>query len=270
MNDTIPKIIHQLWLQTEKYVPKKYQLDTIRTRNLNKDFKYMFWDEIKILNLIKNNPEYMEKYYSFPYMHQKIDFAKYIILYTFGGIFIDMDAYCIKSLNGLYDMVQHFDVVLSYINAGFVSNIFMCEETKCVNNGNIMCKPRADFIKYLIDEIILIKECNFYDLKMTCIFKTTGPTLLNKLLRNYNGPSKIRVLDPEYIEPCMMDMCDVTKNTYIKHEHAASWSNEPFKSIGYVYIHYEFHFWCLIISLIIVIIICCIFFKYQNNYAITK
>ena len=32
-------------------------------------------------------------------MIQKIDFAKYAILYTYGGIYMDMDVECFKSLN---------------------------------------------------------------------------------------------------------------------------------------------------------------------------
>lgn len=169
-----------------------------------------------------------------------------------------MDAYCIKSLDGLYDYVQQFDVVLSYLNTSIVSNFITCGSTKCVNTGNILCKPNADFMKYAINEIISNNACNFYNLKFMCISKITGPTFINNLLRKYNGPSVIKLLDAEYMEPCTMDLCDVTKNTYIKHIHATSWIDEPFKTMGHIYIRYEYMIWCSSILIIFIVIILCI------------
>ncbi len=35
-------------------------------------------------------------------MIQKIDFAKYCIIYTYGGVYVDMDSECLKSIDGLF------------------------------------------------------------------------------------------------------------------------------------------------------------------------
>ena len=43
-----------------------------------------------IKRLLKDNyPKYLKTYNAFPLMIQKIDFAKYVILYHYGGIYID-------------------------------------------------------------------------------------------------------------------------------------------------------------------------------------
>ena len=40
----------------------------------------MLCDEIKIIKLINKNKYLLNKYYSFIYLHQKVDFAKFVIL----------------------------------------------------------------------------------------------------------------------------------------------------------------------------------------------
>lgn len=239
MSDKIPRIIHQLWLQTEKYVPDKFREYSSKIKDLNKDFKYMFWDENKILDLIKDNAQYMKTYYSFSYMHQKIDFAKYIILYTFGGIFIDMDAYTIRSLRDLYEFktdsgksIEDYDVVVSYITGNMIQSMLMCMQTKCINNGNILCKPGADFMKSLINEIVNGDRCGDFTLKMVCISNTTGPVLINELIKKYNGSSQIKILNKEFLEPCVKNDCKITKNSYVLHKHAQTWIDGPLKTIA--------------------------------------
>lgn len=235
----IPKIIHQVWLQTEKYIPDTFREYSLKTQAMNGDFKYMFWDESKILDLIKDNEAYMNTYYSFLYMHQKIDFARYIILYTYGGIFIDMDAYTIKQLSALYKLVDDYDVVVSLVRADLLESLIICQKIKCINNGNILCKPNAGFMKFIIQKIIASPPCGVFTSKISCIKKTTGPIFINRMLDEYKGSSKIKVLDPEYIEPCRFDECDLTQNSYIIHVHAQTWVNEPLKKLVTFYLRYK-------------------------------
>jgi mannosyltransferase OCH1-like enzyme len=264
MTDKIPRIIHQLWLQTERYVPKLFKDYSTKIKEINGDFKYVFWDENTILDLIKDNEKYMKTYYSFSYMHQKIDFAKYIILYTFGGIFIDMDAYTIRKLSDLYTLktdsgkiIENYDVVVSYITGNSIESMFMCRQTKCVNNGNILCKPGADFMKYMINEIINGDGCGDFTPKMICIQNTTGPILINSLIKKYDGPSDIKILDAEYLEPCIKNDCKTTKNTYILHKHAQTWIDGPIQKVVDFYFNNKI--------LILIIFIAIILYMMRNK-----
>ena len=235
----IPKIIHQIWLQTEKYIPEQFKEYSSNTKAMNTDFEYKLWDEGAILDLIQDNEMYMNKYYSFPYMHQKIDFARYIILYTYGGIFIDMDAYTIRKLSLLYKLVGSYDVVLSFVRSNAFESFIVCRKSKCLNNGNILCKPQADFMGFLIQRVIINKASSFLTPKISCITKTTGPFFINKAFDEYQGGSKIKVLEAEFIEPCRFDECDVTENSYIIHRHSQTWVNEPIKKVLNFYLRYK-------------------------------
>jgi len=214
-------------MQTQKYVPEKYINFIVKNKELNPNFQYIFWDELKILELIKNNEDFMNTYYSFNYMHQKIDFARYIILYTFGGVFIDMDAFTVQNLEKLFEIVEDFDVVLSLLNLNTIESYFTCGKTKCVNNGIILSSSKNDFLLFVINYIINNKKNNINIIKPKefLITATTGPLFLNNILNKYNGNSKIKILDYEYLEPCIRNFCNETKNTYIKHTHGSSWIN---------------------------------------------
>ena len=95
--DSIPKIFHFIWLGSPvssipnnmnktidkwKYVyPEKY------------GWKFKLWDDTKSYNLINNNPKYST--YKFTYNNltwiEKCDILRYIIIYEYGGIYLDLD-----------------------------------------------------------------------------------------------------------------------------------------------------------------------------------
>ena len=85
----IPKIIHHIWFQGEKNIPSEYPDYRKSWKIFNPTYQYEFWDECRINNLITNDyPEYLEKYLKFN-MIQKIDMAKYCIIYKY-YLFLDI------------------------------------------------------------------------------------------------------------------------------------------------------------------------------------
>jgi mannosyltransferase OCH1-like enzyme len=252
---TIPKIIHQIWMQTDKYIPETYIDYAAKNKHLNPNFTYMFWDEIKILELIKNNEEFMKTYYSFSYLHQKIDFAKYIILYLYGGIAIDMDAFTVQNLDKLFDLLKDYDVAVSLVNLNMLESYAICRQSKCVNNGIIISAPNADFMKTIINTIINNKnDTNTFMPRIYQITTTTGPVFINKLFNEYKGNSKIKILDYEYLEPCVRSNCNETENTYIKHIHSNTWINNNLVSIADFYLKNKILSYIIILAIIFILL----------------
>ena len=261
MGTTIPKIIHQLWIQGEDDIPEELMVHKNKIQTMHPDWEYVFWDEISVLQLLKKtNKEWLSIYYKFNYLHQKVDYAKLIILYIYGGIFIDMDAYTIKQLDSLFDKYSEYDFIVSYLKEiNFIGNLFSCRKMgKCLNNGIYIGKPKADILSYLIENISY--ECSFLDNKMTCISNTTGPiffdTYIYKYINTNNkiNKSKIFILDNDYLEPCTLDICEVTDNTYIRHEHNLSWFNSYLRDFLKLYIHNTMIFNILFMILLFFII----------------
>ena len=252
--ESFPKIIHQIWLQGINHIPKEYKDNIKQNQQINPDWKYMLWDDIKIINLLRENKEWVNTYYQLEYLHHKVDFARYVILNRFGGAYIDMDARIIKPLNNIITHFKEYELIVSKVNSNMIENYFHCQHSICINNGIIISKPNNIVIRKLIDSIIKNPKCNFLSTKITCIQSITGPAKFTRIIFK-NKNNKIKILDSEYLEPCVLDVCNVTDNTHVIHKHAGSWYSSTLRQLVIVYLRYKWLFYiCAIIIIYIVII----------------
>jgi len=263
----IPKIIHQVWWQGEKYIPEKYNEYRNIIIKMNPEYEYKLWSEINFLNLIQNDDVAMKKYYKFEYMIQKFDYMKLYILNKFGGIFIDIDSYSMQNMDKLLDMVKDYDFICSYIkDLDSIGSYFMCGKlSECCNQGNLIAKANNDFLEYLMEN--LETNCDDFIDKRSCVTSTTGPTKFNELLDSYktakrnNLKSNIKILNYEYLEPCFYDDCNISNNTYIVHKHNGGWLNSTTLSFIKFYLKDPY-----LIYIVLFMIIIYGFFGVKNIY----
>lgn len=244
----IPKIIHQIWFQGENNIPNKYlpyikQLHEYHPSTNNQSllddskqissWQYIFWDDIKIIKLLEQNKIWIDTYYKLTYLHQKVDYARYIILYLYGGIYIDMDVIIVKPLDSLLDELKDYDFVVSKINMGWFENMVCCGRSTCINNGIIMAEPKVAILEKIIDFVNQHSTCSSLT-KFGCINNTTGPkAFTNVILSHLND--KIKILEPEYLEPQVLGTGHITNNTYAIHEHDGTWLSQWFRQVGAFY-----------------------------------
>ena len=91
-----PKIIHQIWLQGIDVIPSKYINNIETIKQFNPDYQHIIWDEKSILEIINTNDSWKKTYFSFKHLHQKVDYARYVILWLKGGLYIDIDVTALK------------------------------------------------------------------------------------------------------------------------------------------------------------------------------
>jgi mannosyltransferase OCH1-like enzyme len=235
-----PKIIHQIWLQGADVIPNKYKKDIEKIKNAhgiyddrktNTEWKYMIWDEKRIIELLKVNSKALEKYYKYEYLHQKVDFAKLFITWYYGGIFLDIDVQLQKPFDSIFEKYKNYDFIVSEINNNFIINLFTCKKlSNCLNNGIFISKAKSDIAKYLYENLTL---STIMPSKMLKINFTTGPHRFNILIQKYKkdnsrfNKSKIIELPYDYFEPCStFSNCQITANTYTKHYHSQTWIPE--------------------------------------------
>ena len=199
----IPKTIHQIWFQGEDNMPehlKKYHQTWIEN---NPDYHIKIWDEGMIKKEIDSFPDadVRDMYNNYPYMIQKIDLAKYIILYRYGGIYIDMD---VKNLQRIDEsFFSHYDLILSkmpeniifkYLSTLGEKSIF----TDIINNGIIMAQLQHQVILETINEAKKNKNSIYKNInKPLYIFITTGPLCLTNAVNTYfktNSNNKIKII----------------------------------------------------------------------------
>lgn len=253
-----PHIIHQIWLQGTKLIPEKFHKNIESIKKLHPDWTYIIWDEKMIINTIQRNKIWLKTYYEFEYLHQKVDYARYIILYLYGGAYLDIDVYSVKPLDQLVNQYANYDIILSYIGVGHFDSYVSCQREKCINNGIIIAKPYTNILKKIIDHINKHHSCSILTPKLICIMTTCGPTTFSQLILDNIDISKIKILKNDYLEPCVYSKCNITQNTYTVHQHEGSWYSNSIKQLGIMYIHYK-NIICL--SLLIILFISLFFYN---------
>lgn len=252
-----PKIIHQIWYQGVDKIPQNLQNNSNKIINLHKNWKYMIWDNNSIKKYFKNNHRILTTYNKLKYLHQKVDFMKYCILYNFGGVYMDMDINALKSLDQLVKQYENYECILSGINLNVMESYALCRNNKCINNGIIISQQKSNFMLALINEICKNNKCQIYDLnKSICINRTTGPLLITKIYNNYENKSQIKILHYSYFEPCVLgDICDIKKNTILIHTHNTTWINTQITKFLYYYFKYKLIIYLAIYLILIIIVI---------------
>ena len=239
---TIPRTIHQIWFQginniSEKYLPN---IKSIVDKNPNWEVKY--WDENSIRQVVSALGEkYLKKYESFPLMLQKIDFGRYAILYSEGGISIDVDVFALKPL----DEIPHINDS-DFIVSNNSLNTF-------INNATILVKKNHPLIKELLDTIV--DNNKSYKDNSLQIIQTTGPLAFTRFINKHRD--EVTILDYSYLEPCsgMNKWCKIKENSILDHRHEGSWVNPFYKKLAQTNYFLLEHKKVIVIILIIVILI---------------
>lgn len=263
----IEKIIHQIWFQGYSQIPTHLKEYSETWKELNKNYKYTFWDSDRIDELLKNiNVKWIsDTYNELPLMIQKIDFAKYIILYYIGGIYIDIDVKCLKSLDTIIEKHHEATLIVSEIpKDNFQRFIFYITGTryqKIYNNGIIMCEKENSVLFNTIQLVHKYKNNSFKNYsKFLYIFYSTGPLVLTEAVYNQKDDNlkdnqKVVFLDQSYLEACDIGQlkytgCEIPEHAIGIHYYESAWvsDNEKFLlKIYYNMCEYKFYILLLIV-----------------------
>jgi len=167
----IPAILHQTW-KTEE-IPENWQAAVKSCKEINSNFEYMLWTDTKMEEFVQTNyPGFYPVYQSYAHQIQRCDAFRYLVLYKYGGVYLDMDIVCKKNLNAYLK----YDIVFAAS-----SNI----ETSFTNSF-LMVIPQHPFMKFCIDNLPMYVNSYSYFGKHIHIMNSTGPSFLTKMLQKYN------------------------------------------------------------------------------------
>jgi mannosyltransferase OCH1-like enzyme len=122
----IPKTIHQIWLGKSK-IPeafKEFQQTWIE-HHMGKGWNYKLWTDEDVEELILHNREFYDATDNYGV---KSDILRWEILYTYGGVYIDMDYECLAALDDFhytydfYTAVQPLDTQFVQLGAALVGS----------------------------------------------------------------------------------------------------------------------------------------------------
>lgn len=252
----IEKIVHQIWYQGEKECPEKHQAKMKTWKQNHDTWKYMFWDEEKMQQIIKQEyPQYYKRWSTFNHMHQRIDFFKYILMDKYGGLYADIDTICLKPIDPL---LKYDD------NKSKVGQVIVCKTastdweswitfgtTESVNNGILISTKGHPFWRWYMDKIM--KQSGPWLTKFSEINNTTGPAFFSKCIWEYKGEG-ITILNHKTFEPCFHGdpYCKVGKDSYADHQHDQTWIDPISKWLSHVYYYLKGNWGVIVLILIII------------------
>lgn len=187
----ISRIIHQTWKTDD--IPEKFEAFSNTWKHLNPEWSYRFWSDRDLLEFVATlYPAYLDLFCSYPQGVQRADAGRYMLLHHFGGIYADIDAECVKSLDPLIPEQR----------------VILCEEPKAhwsfestyrghptmLFNG-VMASPAGHpFWLHLLERMVDVQNA-------TSVLDSTGPFLLTGAALSYSDKETIRIENENFFNP---------------------------------------------------------------------
>ena len=215
----IPKIIHLTY--KDHNIPASWKSTIPAWKKYNPDWEIRFWTDDDNRKLIETKYKwFLHTYDSYEYGIQRADAIRYFILYTYGGIYSDMDIEPTKNFNKLFTKKTDQEVYLiKSPQLSYVTNCFMAS------------KPKTKFWEDVFKEMKEVAKSPsiFWVGKHWTVMNTTGPIMINKVYRNYKNKDKVKIICSEYIVPTKCNICSrkpcKTRSSYTKLLQGSSWCN---------------------------------------------
>lgn len=225
-NSFIPKIIHQTWKSAS--VPAHLARWAQSWRDHHPGFQYRLWTDQEIENLLSEYfPEWQSIFRAYHQPISRIDLARYLILYRFGGIYADLDEECIRPIDDLIEGQQFVigEEPRSHLNLGMAIRRNM---RRLLCPTVIASAPGHPFWAHLFPYLQASAE-------ETGALDATGPFLLARALETYRGPA-IRVAPPSVFYP--FDKFQIAKGS---HQDPETYRRSTKESVGIH--HWEGSWW---------------------------
>jgi mannosyltransferase OCH1-like enzyme len=160
----------------------------------------MYWTDDDIRNLVKEEySEFLELYDEFPHHIMRVDFARFCILHSRGGIYADLDIYCYKNF---YDLLKrNLYIVESWGDWG-----------EKVQNSLMISTPNQEFWEkcmFFSGIKFLSIHQNNYENYEEYILESCGPKLISRIL-----DSSVKFLPKELFNPVVKYQFNLTNNDY--------------------------------------------------------
>lgn len=208
----IPKLIHYCWFGGSP-LPEEYKRYIETWKTICPDYKIIRWDESNFdVNICQyTKMAYEQKKYAFV-----SDYARFFIMYNYGGIYLDTDVELIKNLDDLLDM--------SFM--GF-------EDGKNVASGLIVGGiPNETLFKEIVD---FYNDFRDFNTRITVVNIVTDLLLKYNLVQNDSMQiiKNVKIYPTDYFNPLGPNFNDlkITNNTFSIHHYNASWKSKEEKKL---------------------------------------
>ena len=176
-------IVHQIFFNIGKgelnEIPRFYQCyKNNKSKCQKQGIQYKLWSRSMVEDLLnkRENSDYKRLYFDFDQDIMRIDFARYLILYRFGGIYIDLDICMMnKSIKHLFKLPYFF---VKWSDSHLPYNALLG-----THKDNPLYKEILDHCKESYYEKSKQKIYEIW--KGRFVFQTTGHFMLQRVLKKH-------------------------------------------------------------------------------------
>ena len=136
-----PKIIFQTW-KSKTDIPDKFRYWSNTWKEYNPTYEYVLWDDNDNREFVSTHfPWFLATYESYDVEIKRADAIRYMFLYTYGGIYADMDFECLQPFDSLLEKYAEYDIILGSME----SDLSLWHITNNVPNAIMISKPGSSF-----------------------------------------------------------------------------------------------------------------------------
>ena len=241
-NVTIPRVIHRMWANDDFLNEEHSEMTQHFNHCLDiynrKQWKTILWSDESIQNFIQMYyPAFISTFEAYPFTIQRVDAARYFILYHFGGVYMDMDIGCFATKD-IGEIVKVMEASGKYAALPKTQPIGL-------SNDVMFASRNSPFFKKAID--VLPTKNRWFGIHYLTVLYSTGSLYASLLYLNLNPTEQrqIAIIPPQLYSE---------KGTrFFQHLHGSSWHNSGEWVLRYFY-DFGFEFALLFILLLLLLI----------------
>ncbi len=196
--------IIQTWKTHE--IPLQYSKFFEKIRIHGKNWNFLFFTDEDIIQFVKTKfPEYLDTFKNLKHKIQQIDFFRYLAVYYYGGLYLDLDMLIEQNLDSLMDDPEMCKFPIEIEN---VSDTYLLKQkfSKLIGNYAFYSPAKHPFLKEIIENIVnpRLKDADIEEVISTngdskehvYVYCTTGPILVTQTYIDLKEKDKISLLKP--------------------------------------------------------------------------
>jgi mannosyltransferase OCH1-like enzyme len=218
----VPRRIFQTW-KTHDVPPRwKDAQQSVRTNNPN--WQYTLLSEDDATRIVRENfPDFLPTFLRFNYDIQRADAIRYLVMYLYGGIYLDLDYVALKAFDGIaLPPGKEVGLLRSNNAKGQVTNSFL------------LSQPNATFWLQCLEAMKQPRRW-WAVTKHLEVFDTTGPFMINRIFAANERIAHVLEGISVPCDVCEVDACRPDSNYFIMPIKGDSWHAWDSRMINWVY-----------------------------------
>jgi mannosyltransferase OCH1-like enzyme len=225
MRNGVPKLIMQTW-KTETLEPTWHACRESLLRVLPADWSYVYLTDDAMLAFIKFAfPDLLKDFKALKYGVQKADILRYLWLYAYGGIYMDLDY---EVQRPFFHVIEAIDSPLMVVHSANIKSV--------LTNSFIVSKPGAPVLLELARSALKRPMGLWWAItKHLEIMTSTGPLAFDSALRESKMPYAVlpqRLFLPD--SPMLRDSKKLNNESFLVAADGGTWNSCDTHALNFV------------------------------------